>query len=141
MIRLASGDLGSWTEAGDIVLSGGGDLEFSTPYNEYVVSGKVLFWQFRIVQTTAGTGTDDITIDPPSGVSLDTSIALRTVGHATGLDLLNNNTQSTTGVIQDDSGKIKIYAPTTAFLFLRGGNFIGNNNTCSVACNLVCRLA
>ena len=117
-----------WVSGGALVINNGGTLTYDTEYNRYYELGDILNWEFRATQTNAGSGTSDITIDPPAGITLTDG----DMGVCTMADMANDNqVQSVPCIVV--SNQIKIYNPVAGLLFLRGGNFIGNNGVVFIA--------
>ena len=124
----------AWTTA-TLTINDGGTLTYSTTYNRYIIIGKMLYWNFSMKQTNAGSGTTDITIDPPGGVTLVDGH----FGPCTTFDMSNSNQMEGTAV-EVVSNKLKVYNPAL-LIYLRGGAFVGNNGVCGLTCSLVLEIS
>lgn len=114
----------SWTSWATVTISGGGTLTYTTANARYYFDGKILYAQFDFTQTAPGSGTADITIDPPGGVTLLDAATCGTVG---GLDIGNDNVHSVHAVEAINStNKFQIRRTGTSTYF-RGGTHVGNN--------------
>lgn len=123
IVDLGGGTPPAWTTFTPVI-NDAGTFTFTSANARYFIDGKLMFIHFDITQTNAGSGTDDVTIDPPGGVTVLDSAA---AGYMIGLDIANNNVWKTFGVHAINStNKFKLTNTDTS-LFMRGGNFIGNN--------------
>ena len=131
---LTSGGAPAWTTA-TLTINDGGTLTYSTTYNRYIITSTTLYWNFAMKQTNAGSGTTDITIDPPGGVTMVDG----QFGPCTTFDMSNSNQMEGTAV-EVVSNKLKVYNPAL-LIYLRGGAFVGNNGVCGLTCSLVLEIS
>ena len=121
----------TWTTT-TLTVNNGGTLTYDTDYNRYYILGKLLFWEFSFTQTAAGSGTTDITIDPPGGVTM---LANNCCGAVQTFDMGNNNINQSE-IAQVVSNKLIITRQGLS-TNVRGGTFAGNNGVLNVSASLV----
>jgi hypothetical protein len=133
---ITAGGVSAWaTET--VTVNGGGTLTYDTDYSYMAVVGKLLYWQFSITQTAAGSGSTDITIDAPSGVTLLDSDNIGSISTA---DSANNNIYHSMNATAVNSSNVIKIRRTDTLTFLQGGNFIGNNGVVNFSFNVVCAI-
>jgi hypothetical protein len=121
-----------------LTVGGGGTLTYDTDYNRFYVFGKILFWQFSITQTAAGSGTADLTFPAPTGVTLLDS---KGCGHASTNDIANGNAYRTMSCEAINSTNLVKIQNDGTQLYIRGGNMIGNNGVVNIAAVICCEIA
>lgn len=124
-------------DGGTLTISGGGTLVGTTTYNRYAQSGKLLIWQFKFEQTTAGSGGASVGFALPGGL---TAPDRDCCGFAHVNDWLNGN--ETNGMSSYTSSDI-VYFRTVeqgSFLDLLGAHWVGNANVNFIAASLMIEL-
>lgn len=121
----------SWTSGCTVTLNGGGTLVYTTDYCRYALLGNLMLLEFSVTQTTAGSGTTDITIDNPvSGTTFSDATA---VGVASSFDLGNDNVNDAHVVESVNSSNVLKIMRRGAATYIRGGTFIGNSGVENVS--------
>ena len=125
IVDLASPATPTWTAWSTVTINNGGTLAYTTANGRYYIDGKILYAQFDFDQTAAGSGSTDITIDPPGGVTL---LGAATCGIFGGMDVANDGQFRAIAIEADAGGnKFKLRRDGVES-YIRGGTFIGNNN-------------
>lgn len=123
----------SWTSF-SVTINNGGTLTYTDSNQRYFINGKILYCQFDILQTAAGSGTTDLTIDPPGGVTL---LDAGCCGEVSGFDIGNDNVYSTHTVEAVNSSNVFKLRRVGAATYWRGGTLIGNNSVAKFSVNIV----
>ena len=116
----------NWTTNASLMIINGGDLAYTTQYNQVLQIGKLAIWQWSFAQTTAGTGTTPIAIIPPGFSS--TFASCENVGSVASADSANNNVYQSMNAEAIGASQYIQIRRTDTLTYIRGGNLVGNAN-------------
>ena len=119
-------------------IAGLGTGTVSVDYARYYIFGKIMFLEFSITQTAAGSGTTDVTITPPGGVTVLDS---ENCGSVSSTDSNNNNIYQSMNLQAFNSANNFKIKRTDTLTYIRGGNLIGNNGVVNYSFNGIVAIA